>query len=102
MSSLHIRRKIDSETLHLPELHDLIGKTVDIIVVECGSQTAEKPIESLETFFGLARKEAPLTPDQPDALLADPRYQEFRPLLDANPDDIDVEAILALRNASTT
>ena len=31
---VRIRRKIDSETLHLPELKPLIGKTVEIVVKE--------------------------------------------------------------------
>ena len=31
---LRIRRKLDSETLHLPELKPLIGKTVEIIIKE--------------------------------------------------------------------
>jgi hypothetical protein len=34
MHAIHIRKKIDSETLHLPELKPLIGKTVEIIVRE--------------------------------------------------------------------
>lgn len=34
MSTIHIRRKLDSDTLHLPELQPLIGKTVEIIVRE--------------------------------------------------------------------
>ena len=34
MSAIHIRRKLDSDTLHLPELQPLIGKTVEIIVRE--------------------------------------------------------------------
>lgn len=32
MSDIRIRKTLDSETLHLPELKDLIGKTVEIIV----------------------------------------------------------------------
>src|SRR5262245_40862212 len=31
---VHIERKLDSETLHLPELAPLIGRTVEIIVQE--------------------------------------------------------------------
>ena len=31
---VRIRRKLDSETLHLPELKLLIGKTVEIIIRE--------------------------------------------------------------------
>lgn len=34
MNALRIRRKLDSETLHLPELKPLIGKTVEIIVLD--------------------------------------------------------------------
>jgi hypothetical protein len=34
MNAVRIRRKLDSETLVLPELKPLIGKTVEIIVLE--------------------------------------------------------------------
>lgn len=34
MSAIRIFRKLDSETLHLPELKPLLGKTVEIIVQE--------------------------------------------------------------------
>jgi hypothetical protein len=34
MNAIRVRRRIESETLHLPELRPLIGKTVEIIVVE--------------------------------------------------------------------
>jgi len=34
MTAIFIRKKIDSETLHLPELKPLIGKTVEIVVTE--------------------------------------------------------------------
>lgn len=34
MNAIHIRRKVDSDTLQLPELKQMIGKTVEIIVVE--------------------------------------------------------------------
>lgn len=34
MNALRIRRKLESDTLHLPELQPLIGKTVEIIVRE--------------------------------------------------------------------
>jgi hypothetical protein len=32
--TVRIRRKLDSDTLYLPELRPLIGKTVEIIVLE--------------------------------------------------------------------
>ena len=34
MSTIRIHRTLDSDTLHLPELKPLIGKTVDITVTE--------------------------------------------------------------------
>jgi hypothetical protein len=34
MSVIRIHRRIDSETLHLPELRPLLGKTVEIVVTE--------------------------------------------------------------------
>jgi hypothetical protein len=34
LNSVRIRRKLESETLHLPELKPLIGKNVEIIVQE--------------------------------------------------------------------
>jgi hypothetical protein len=34
MNALRIRRKLESDTLHLPELKPLIGKTVEIIVLD--------------------------------------------------------------------
>ncbi len=34
MTTIRIQRTLDSETLHLPELRPLLGKTVEIIVQE--------------------------------------------------------------------
>ena len=34
MNAVRIRRRVESETLHLPELRPLIGKDVEIIVLE--------------------------------------------------------------------
>src|SRR5437868_15372564 len=34
MNAVRLRRKVESETLHLPELRRLIGKTVQITIVE--------------------------------------------------------------------
>jgi len=36
MNAIRLTRHIDSETLHLPELRPLIGKEVEIIVLENG------------------------------------------------------------------
>jgi hypothetical protein len=34
MNAIRIRRKIDSETIHIPELETMIGREVEIIVLE--------------------------------------------------------------------
>jgi hypothetical protein len=34
MNAIRIRRKLESETLHLPELKPLVGKNVEIVVKE--------------------------------------------------------------------
>ena len=34
MNAVRIRRRLESDTLHLPELKPLIGKAVEIIVLE--------------------------------------------------------------------
>lgn len=34
MATITIRRTLDSETLHLPELRPMLGKTVEIVVRE--------------------------------------------------------------------
>jgi hypothetical protein len=38
MNAIRIRKKLDSETLHLPELRPFLGQTVEIIVL--GEETA--------------------------------------------------------------
>jgi len=52
MSVIHIRKHLDSETLHLPELKPLLGKNVEIIVRD---ETPAWPGASpYEAFFALA------------------------------------------------
>ena len=61
MNAIRIRKKIDSETLHLPELKALVGRTVEIIVLEeepcpnVGSGTGDwdaamKAVASLDSY----------------------------------------------------
>jgi hypothetical protein len=40
MNAIRLRRKLESETLHLPELRPLLGQTVEIIVLEEESSPA--------------------------------------------------------------
>ncbi|MEX0704324.1 MAG: hypothetical protein WD069_19645 [Planctomycetales bacterium] len=52
MNAIRIRRKLDSETLYLPELKPLVGKTVDIVVQEAEPLSEGSPYESLFALAG--------------------------------------------------
>jgi hypothetical protein len=81
MQAIHVRTKIDSETLHLPQLQGLIGKPVEILIVELAPASREE-------FF----VEAVHVPDTPEGRAAqqakfrawrqDPRFEHFWPSLD--------------------
>ncbi|MGH2607918.1 MAG: hypothetical protein ACRDHF_02410 [Tepidiformaceae bacterium] len=43
---VRVRRHLDSETIHIPELKDLVGKDVDIVVKEAAVPAREPgPLE---------------------------------------------------------
>jgi hypothetical protein len=80
---IHIHRKVDSETLHLPELKPLIGKTVEITIEEKPSATSI----SDEFYAELAR--LPQTLEAYEAQKAifrrwrsDPRFEPYWQVLD--------------------
>jgi hypothetical protein len=90
---LRLRRKLDSETLHLPELKPLIGRTVEITVEEQApdgcfqDSTPAQPLES-------GTKEALR------ALLTQEQFEALMDVVDAGGPSID--AIRKLRAASMT
>ena len=43
MNAIRIRKKLDSDTLHLPELRPLLGQNVEIIVLAEGTLPAVTP-----------------------------------------------------------
>jgi hypothetical protein len=43
MNTIRILKKLESETFHLPELHALIGKDVEIVVTEVPSMRRVTP-----------------------------------------------------------
>lgn len=47
MNAIQVRKQIESETLHLPELREMIGKTVQITIRE-----EVEPLETERTFLG--------------------------------------------------
>ncbi len=55
MSLISIRKKIESETIHLPELKPLIGQTVEITVRAATAETTDwdaafQAVAELETY----------------------------------------------------
>jgi hypothetical protein len=81
MSAIRIRKKLDSETLHLPELRPLLGRTVEITV-------EEQPPAVRDEFYG----EAVRLPETEEAFAAqqatfrawrsDPRFEPYWAVLD--------------------
>ncbi len=69
MSTIRILKKIESETMYLPELKPLIGKTVEIIVKEQPAVVSATE-KDWEDFFA---DEGPVSVD-PDLYK---RYREF-------------------------
>jgi hypothetical protein len=81
MTAIHIHRRIDSDTLQLPELRPLVGKMVEIIITEVSPATREE-------FYGEAAQ-IPRTPEEEAAQQekfrawrSDPRFERFWPVLD--------------------
>lgn len=63
MNAIRIHKRLDSETLHLPELREMIGREVEIIVIE------EKPtITPGQGDFSLLEELAGKDVVDPDAL----------------------------------
>ena len=54
MNAVRIRKRVDSETLHLPELREMMGKDVEIIVFEDKSAPKDQPqdLSALEAIAG--------------------------------------------------
>lgn len=54
MKAVRIKKHIDSDTLHLPELSSMIGKDVNIIIIEEQASSAFR--QDLAPLFDLAGK----------------------------------------------
>ena len=99
MNAIRIRKRLDSDTLHLPELKGMVGKVVEIIILEEPSPSAAATkdpgcfaaLPPRETFDSKALEalRPNLTAEQFEALSAI-----------ATQDLIDVSAIAELRAAS--
>jgi len=53
MNAVRIRKRVDSDTLHLPELRAMIGKDVEIIVLEePAAQAASQDLTAVHEAAG--------------------------------------------------
>ncbi len=82
MTTIRIRKKLDSETLHLPELRPLIGRTVEIVV-------AEQPEPSIRDEFYATVARIPETESEWNTRCKtyqtwrdDSRFESFLPLIE--------------------
>jgi hypothetical protein len=83
MSTIRIRKHLDSETLVLPELRPLIGKTVEIRVRE----QPESPIDEMIDWEYLAELEAEFAED-PSPI---PSLEEVRAALSSIPGSLTAD-----------
>ena len=81
MAAIRIRKTIDSETVHLPELRPLIGRTVEI--------TVEEQTPAVRDEFWAEFSRLPDTQERLDAQKAifrrwrdDPQFQAYWPVID--------------------
>jgi hypothetical protein len=65
MNAIRIRKRIDAETVrHLPELEPMLGREVEMIVLDEIAEPAEEPVETMETFLGEVLHRPPPTPEE--------------------------------------
>ena len=83
-NALHIRTRVDSETLHLPELRPLIGKEVEIIVLE---RTGTAPAATSGWNGEPAPRDGANWRSRFDAMLADARAAQQHLPAGYTPDD---------------
>ena len=67
MSAIRIRKMIDSDTLHLPELRPFIGQTVDITVEGPPVDPAERAARMKEILDHIAANRVTPPPGTPDS-----------------------------------
>ena len=53
MKAIRVRKRLDSQVLDLPEIAELIGRTVDIIILdESGPDGAPQDLSALDAIAG--------------------------------------------------
>jgi hypothetical protein len=97
VNAIHVRKHIDSDLVHIPELREMIGQDVEITIRP--QPVGEEPIETLETFLGDSLHRSPPSAAEMEELRAaaatDPILASA--LEFAESVHIDVGAIVGLR-----
>jgi hypothetical protein len=101
MSAMRVRRKLDSDTLHVPELRPFIGQMVEIVVLE-GKADNERLTWTPGCFDDMTPA-IPVDESTKAALALVLTPAQLEALVDvANQGGPDVDAIRKLRAASMT
>ena len=99
MNAIRLRRRIDSDTLHLPELNELLGKTVEIIILD-ETPGPSRSLGASGCFTARSPREA-FAPNALEAMRGQLTREQYEALYTiASQDLLDVDAIVKLRAAS--
>src|SRR5438477_4036108 len=99
MNAIRIHKRVDSDMLHVPELKQMLGKTVEIIILE-ETLTPNLSPPAPGCFRALVPKDA-YDPNALDAMRGQLTKEQYEALSAiAGQDLLDVDAIAELRAAS--
>ena len=99
MNAIRLRRGVDSDTLHLPELNEMLGKTVEIIILD-DTPVPSRSVGTSDCFTAASPNEA-FVPRALEAMRGQLTREQYEALSAiASQDLLDVAAIAKLRAAS--
>src|SRR4051812_26341587 len=82
MAAIRIRKTIDSDTLTLPELRPLIGRTVDITIAAAPDPAAREAFDRLLPQVPESEEAWAARRDGLRGWRADPRFEAYWPAID--------------------
>jgi hypothetical protein len=81
MNPIRIRKTIDSDTLHIPELRPFVGRTVEIVIAEA-ADTPRDQFYAEAARFPETEADFAAQKETFRGWRADPRFEAYWPLLD--------------------
>jgi hypothetical protein len=82
MAAIRIRKTIDSETLHLPELKPLVGRTVDITIAAAPDPATREAFDRLVADVPNSEAAWAARLDTLRAWRADARFEPYWPVIE--------------------